>query len=93
MKPEDLKKTLPQPTKSSEILENAPQVVKEFVKLDDNKEPWKSKTLWTAAVVAIAPAFPPLGAAIAANPELAGVLVGFVFGLLRMVTSSGVKVK
>lgn len=42
-----------------------------------------SKTQWAALLVAIAPSIPPLKAALIANPELAGVIVGGVFSVLR----------
>lgn len=57
---------------------------------EDIKKPWKSRTLWTALFVAIAPFFPPVQAVLIANPEIAGVLVGAVFAGWRVVTEKKV---
>lgn len=84
------KESLTQLTKSSENLQSASQVVSAVV---EEKDILKSKTFWTSIILAIAPAIPPVGAAVAANPELAGVLVGLVMGVLRMVSDTKVKIK
>lgn len=52
-----------------------------------NKKPWKSKTLWMAAVMALAPLLPPVGVWVTANPELASLVVSGLFAGLRFVTN------
>lgn len=42
-----------------------------------------SKTQWAALLVAIAPSIPPVQAALVANPQLAGVIVGALFSIIR----------
>lgn len=42
-----------------------------------------SKTQWAALLVAVAPSIPPVQALLVANPELAGVLVGALFSIIR----------
>ena len=48
------------------------------------KELLKSKTIWASILVAISGFFPPLQALIIANPDVATMFVGGVFGLLRV---------
>lgn len=55
-----------------------------------NVPAWKSKTLWAALIVAVAPVFPPAQALIAANPEIVGAIVGGIFAVLRVFTSKPV---
>ena len=54
---------------------------------DATKKPaWKSKTLWSSILIAIAPLFPPAQAWIAANPEVYNAVLGGLFAVLRFVT-------
>ena len=50
------------------------------------KKPWQSKTLWMALIVAIVPFFPAAQEFVKANPEMVGLILGGVFGLLRFIT-------
>jgi hypothetical protein len=50
------------------------------------KAVWQSKTFWAAAITALAPLIPPVGAFVAANPQAVGLVVGLVFAGLRAVT-------
>lgn len=61
--------------------------------MDDQKKPWESKTLWVAALTALAPLYPPVGIFVAANPEMVSAGIGVLFGLLRFVSSKKVGVK
>ena len=54
------------------------------VNSNETSKPWASKTLWVGVIVAIAPFFPPAQAMMIANPEIAGIVVGGVFSILRM---------
>jgi hypothetical protein len=50
-------------------------------------KPWyTSKTLWAAALVVGAGFYPPTAAIAIAYPQLAGLLVGGIFGLLRFIS-------
>ena len=50
-------------------------------------KPWDlSKTVWTCALVAGSGFYPPAWALAAAYPWAAGIIVGGVFGILRVVT-------
>lgn len=50
----------------------------------ETTKPWASKTIWAGLIVAVAPFFPPVQAALVANPEIASVVVGAVFSFLRL---------
>lgn len=58
-----------------------------------DKSALKSKTLYVSIIVALAPLFPPVRELIAANPEAVSAFVGFVFGILRMVTNKAIVLK
>lgn len=58
----------------------------------ESTKPWASKTLWAGLLVAVAPFFPPVQVALAANPELAGAAVGAIFSILRLITKNPVSV-
>lgn len=58
----------------------------------ETSKPWHSKTLWCSVIVAFAPFFPPAQAVIVANPEIASVVVGSIFGLLRFLSGTTVPV-
>lgn len=60
---------------------------------EDLKSPWKSKTLWIAALTALVPLFPPAAAVVAANPAVVSAVVGVVFGALRLTTKTKVKLR
>lgn len=53
-------------------------------------KPWMSKTLWAGLIVAVAPFFPPAQAVLLAHPEAAGLVVGAIFSVLRLVTKKPV---
>jgi hypothetical protein len=52
----------------------------------ESKAPWESKTMWVAAITALAPLYPPLGAVVAANPGVVLAAVSAVFAGLRWVS-------
>lgn len=56
-------------------------------------QPWKSKTLWVSAIMAVAPLFPPVAAVVAAQPEAVSTAVGVIFFILRLVTDTKVSMK
>ncbi len=59
----------------------------------DSKKPWQSKTLWVAAVTALAPlVYPPAALWLAANPVLFSALLGGGFAALRLVTKDKVSI-
>lgn len=58
-----------------------------------NKSYLKSKTLWVSLFMALAPLFPSVQEFITANPSVTGMVVGSIFGLLRIKTDSGVVLK
>jgi hypothetical protein len=60
---------------------------------DEARKPWLSKTVWVAAITALAPLYPPIGAIVAANPETVAAVVGAVFAGLRMLSSGKVGLK
>ena len=49
-----------------------------------NKSYLKSKTLWVALAMAIAPIFPEVQDLIVNNPEIIGAIVGSIFAALRV---------
>lgn len=51
-----------------------------------DKKPWQSKTLWCAALVALAPLYPPFGAIVAANPAMVSAALGALFAGLRAIS-------
>lgn len=57
------------------------------------KTPWKSKTLWTALIMALVPMCPPAAAFVAANPELSAVIVSGIFAGLRLVSNGKIAVE
>jgi len=63
----------------------------------DTVKPWQSKTLWASILVATLPLIPGVGpllsGVVGSNPELAGLIVGGAFGVLRLVTSGKVRLK
>jgi hypothetical protein len=64
--------------------------------MDNSKPAWQSKTLWAAALCAVAPLIPGVGpvvsAWIAANPAACSAVLGAVFAGLRTVTKGAVSV-
>lgn len=58
----------------------------------ESKKPWMSKTLWAAALVALAPLFPPLGVIVAANPAMVSAGIGMLFAGLRFITNGKVSI-
>lgn len=61
--------------------------------MGNEKKVWQSKTFWVSVIAAIAPAFPPVAAIIAANPELFSTALGVIFTGLRLVTKDRVVIK
>jgi hypothetical protein len=59
----------------------------------DNKKPWQSKTVWASLVVAVAAFFPAVQTVIVANPEITGVVLGGVFGVLRLISKGKISVE
>jgi hypothetical protein len=59
----------------------------------ESKNPFQSKTLWTSLIIAIAAFFPSVQVIVSANPEIVGVVIGAVFGLLRIVSKKEVGLK
>ena len=60
---------------------------------DASKRPWESKTLWLAAITAIAPLVaPPLHEWISQNPDIFSSALGLMFMGLRLVTKGSVSV-
>lgn len=58
---------------------------------DTSKRPWHSKTMWMAALSAVAvAAFPPAAAWIAANPVLYSFGVSGVFAGLRWISNGAI---
>jgi hypothetical protein len=76
--------------KASETVEQATKVTEV---LAETVQPWQSKTLWVSLIMALAPVIPPLGAVIAANPELAGIAAGVLVAGLRLISSKKVTLK
>ena len=58
----------------------------------ETKPPWKSKTVWTGIVVAIAALIPTVSEWIKANPEAFSGIVGGIFVLLRIVTAGRIAI-
>jgi hypothetical protein len=52
----------------------------------DPKKPYLSKTLWMAAIVAVCALIPGAGEFVSKNIELVGIVVGAIFGGLRLIT-------
>lgn len=48
------------------------------------KELLKSKTIWASILIAVSGFFPPVQALITLNPDMATMIVGGIFGLLRI---------
>ena len=59
--------------------------------MEEAKSILASKTFWVALATVLAPIYPPAAALIAAQPDAAIAIAGFVFGALRFVTSKPVK--
>lgn len=59
----------------------------------EQKKPWQSKTLWVGLIAAVVPFFPPAAAVIAANPEVASIVLSGVFSVLRLITKDRVVIK
>jgi hypothetical protein len=57
------------------------------------KSVFQSRTFWAAVLMAVAPVIPPVGALVAAYPDIAGLLAGLVTAGLRMATDKPVTVK
>ncbi len=57
------------------------------------KSLFASKTFWAGVFMALAPFVPPVGALVAAYPDLAGVVAGLVTAGLRLATDTPVTVK
>ena len=56
-------------------------------------QPWKSKTLWASAIVAIAPFLPVVGPVILANQGWVMPFLGAVFTALRLTTNDSIGLK
>ncbi|TXH13492.1 MAG: hypothetical protein E6R03_11190 [Hyphomicrobiaceae bacterium] len=59
----------------------------------ETKPPWKSKTVWTAFIVAAAAFIPSISAWIKGNPEAFSGIIGAVFVLLRIVTAGRISIE
>lgn len=60
----------------------------------DPKKPWQSKTMWASAIAAVLPLVaPPAAAWVAMNPELYSMILGAIFGGLRMASQDKVVIK
>lgn len=53
----------------------------------DSKKPWMSKTLWLAAITALAPFCPPVAAFMVANPAAVSAGLGAAFAALRLISN------
>jgi uncharacterized membrane-anchored protein len=60
---------------------------------EDCKPLFKSKTVWLSVIVAVAGFFPPAQAILVAQPEIASLVVGGIFGAVRLITKGKVSVK
>jgi len=58
-----------------------------------NKSYLKSKTLYVSLIVALLPLFPEVQDQIKDNPEYIGMIVGTIFGFLRVVTKGKIVLK
>lgn len=61
--------------------------------MENKKILWKSKTLWASLAVAAAAFFPSVQVVVQANPEIVGVVLGAVFGVLRLVTKGKISIE
>lgn len=61
--------------------------------LQEEKSPWKSKTIWVAIVVAILPLFPSVSMIVSSNPELVSIVLGGIFSALRVISKDKVIIK
>lgn len=60
---------------------------------EKNKKPWESKTLWLAAITAVAPLIPPIGEFVRESPDLFACGLSVLFGALRFVTDSRINIR
>jgi hypothetical protein len=60
---------------------------------NEEKNLLKSKTIWISVLVTASAFFPPVQAILATSPELAGIVVGGVFGVLRAITKGKITLK
>ncbi len=59
----------------------------------ETKPPWQSKTLWTAAIIALASLFyPPVAEFAKNNPEMFAVVLTGVFTVLRLITKGKISI-
>lgn len=56
-------------------------------------KPWESKTLWAALIVAIAGFIPPVGQWINEHPDYFSMVLGGLFGGLRLITKDKISIK
>lgn len=59
----------------------------------ETKSAFKSKTLWTALIVAVCGFFPPVSQFIQSNPEAFAAIVAAVFTGLRIITKDKVVIE
>lgn len=59
----------------------------------ESKVAWRSKTIWIAAITAIAGFFPPFQQWMIENPEMVTMTIGLVFGLLRAISKGKIDIK
>ena len=81
------------PVVPAPVVNAAVSVLKVLTPSTADKKWWQSKTLWTTCIVAGAGFYPPVQALVVANPELAGVVVGGIFAILRVISGGKVTLK
>jgi hypothetical protein len=59
----------------------------------ENKNPLKSKTLWSALIVAASAFLPPVQEFISKNPEMYAMILGGLFAGLRVISKGKISVE
>lgn len=57
------------------------------------KRPWQSKQIWVGVIVAIAPLIPGVDEFVKGNLEMVGIILGGVFGILRLISSGKIVIE
>lgn len=57
------------------------------------KKPWQSKSLWVALIVAVAAFIPGVDVFVKANLEMVGLMLGGIFGILRLISNGKISIE
>lgn len=57
------------------------------------KAPWQSKQLWISLIVAVAAFIPGVAEFVKVNLEMVGIVLGVVFGALRLISNGKISIE